>query len=94
MTPLDTVALAGPVAAAVTLLVFRARQRAVSRRLAQAADHVEYVAWMRELVAFMDAPKAYAGGLANVVLTAADVDEDVEIADVMDLAMVRNSLTA
>jgi hypothetical protein len=99
MTPLDAAALAGPVAAVASLALHRVRRRAASRRRAAEAAHAEYLGWMRELVAFMDAPKGYAGGLANVVINAADADgcetaADAPVPAAPALAMLRDSLTA
>lgn len=72
MIPVDIAALAGAVAATGALAGFRVRGRVTARRHQMEAEHQSYLTWMRDLVAFMDAPKGYAGGLANVVMSTSD----------------------
>jgi hypothetical protein len=60
--------------------VIPSKRRVEARRAAEEAETAEIRAWMHRLIAFMDAPKGYAGGLvdepATVVITdtAANVD--------------------
>jgi hypothetical protein len=52
--------------------------RAERRRAADVAERDEIRAWMRELVAFMDAPKGYVGGLAEIATVVVTDASDVE----------------